>query len=211
MFKVESETPRMLFFDTETTGFRPGNICQLSYIIVYGNSIDAKNYYFKVDYVEYGAQKVHGLSVEQLQKLSGNKTFKNNFDLILDDFTNSELLVAHNFNFDLSFLKAEYERCGNSFKYNNSLCTMKYFTDICRIPNSNGNGYKWPKLEEMIRYFKIKDKEILKTTREIFNADKTNYHDARFDTVAVYMCYMKALEKGLIKIKTEYEAAHADG
>lgn len=211
MFKMESEIPRMLFFDTETTGLRPGNICQLSYLIVDGNNIDAKNYYFKVDNVEYGAQRVHGLSVQELHRLSKNKTFKDHFSLILNDFTSSETLVAHNFNFDLNFLKAEYANCGKDFEYSNSLCTMRYFTDICKIPKSNGSGYKWPRLEELLRYFKIKDREILKATREIFGADKTNYHDARFDTVAVYLCYMKGLEEGLIKISTGNKKAHADG
>lgn len=30
---------KILFFDTETTGFKPGNISQLSYIIVDGDNI----------------------------------------------------------------------------------------------------------------------------------------------------------------------------
>lgn len=211
MFSVENEKPRILFFDTETTGLRPGNICQLSYLIVDGNNIDHKNYYFKVDKVEYGAQMVHGLSVQELHRLSKNKSFKDHFSIILDDFTSSETLVAHNFNFDLNFLKAEYASCGKNFAYSNSLCTMRYFTNICKIPKSNGPGYKWPRLEELLKYFKIKDKEILKATKEIFGTNKTNYHDARFDTVAVYLCYMKGLEEGLIKTRTEMEGVHAEG
>ena len=69
----KTNSQSMLFFDTETTGLNPGNICQLSYIIVDGDNMESNNYFFKVDYVEPGAQRVHGLSVDKLFKLSNNK------------------------------------------------------------------------------------------------------------------------------------------
>lgn len=35
---------KLLFFDTETTGLNPGNICQLSYIII--DNVDVKSNIF---------------------------------------------------------------------------------------------------------------------------------------------------------------------
>ena len=57
----------ILYFDTETTGVRPGQICQLSYIIQDTSGVSAKNFFFSVDYVEQGASAVHGFSVQKLR------------------------------------------------------------------------------------------------------------------------------------------------
>ena len=194
----KTNSQSMLFFDTETTGFEPGNICQLSYIIIDGKDIKSNNYFFKVDYVEPGAQRVHGLSVEKLFKLSNNKTFKDNFFSLKNDFDNVDLLIGHNISFDLRFIVSEYKRLGHNFNYKNRLCTMKHFTNICKIPKYNGYGYKWPKLEELTSYLNIKNKEIVTTTEDIFESKGIGYHDARFDTVATYLSYMKGLKEGLI-------------
>ena len=59
----------ILYFDTETTGLRPGRIIQLAYIIDYGDTIKAKNFYFNVPYIEPGASMVHGITLEDLQVL----------------------------------------------------------------------------------------------------------------------------------------------
>lgn len=196
------DLPKMIFFDTETTGFRPGNICQLSYLIIDGDNLIPKNHFFKVDYVEPGAERIHGLSVRKLAQLSENKTFRDHHNSLLKDFIDAELLVAHNFNFDLNFLRFEFRNCGQHFTYNDSLCTMNYFTDICKIPKSNGYGYKWPRLEELTRFFKVSERAIIKETNQIFECTDVGYHDARFDTVATYLCFMKAIEKGLVQFGT---------
>ena len=192
------EIPRLLIFDTETTGLNPGNICQLSYLIVDHDKVIPGNYYFKVAYIEPGAQRVHGLDVKKLTKLSNNKSFLDYHKEFLDDFRNSDLLIAHNFNFDIRFLKSEFDKCRISNFHNDSLCTMRHFTNICKIPNSRGSGYKFPRLEELIGYFNIKEKTINEKTRELFQCKDLGYHDARFDATATYLCVMKALDKGLI-------------
>ncbi len=188
---------KMLFFDTETTGLHPGNICQLSYIIIDKDDIKSNNYFFKVDYVEHGAEQVHGLSVEKLLKLSNDKSFKDYFFSLKDDFDSADLLIGHNISFDLKFIMSEYKRSGYNFIYNDSLCTMKYFTNTCKIQNSRGYGYKWPKLEELTNFLNINNKEIVKTTEDIFGSAGIGFHDARFDTVATYLSYMKGLKEGL--------------
>lgn len=200
MDKDKKVGKKILFFDTETTGLHPGNICQLSYIIIDRDNIRSSNYFFKVDYVEPGAQRIHGFSVEKLLQLSNNKSFKDQFLLLKNDFDSADLLVGHNISFDLRFIISEYKKSGYNFTYNDTLCTMKYFTNICKISKQGGHGYKWPRLEELTSFFSIKDKEILKTTEEIFKCENIGYHDARFDTAATYLSYMKALKEGLIGI-----------
>lgn len=192
----------MLFFDTETSSISPGHICQLSYIIVEDNEIIPNNNYFKVDYVDPGAERVHGLSVRKLIKLSNNKTFKDNFNNLYNDFNDIELLIGHNLNFDLNFIKTEFSRCDHNFTYTDGLCTMRHFTNICKIPKANGRGYKWPRLEELVNYFGIKDRDISSATEKIFGTGGIGFHDARFDTVAIYLSYIKGLESGMIKVKS---------
>lgn len=190
----------ILFFDTETTGFRPGSICQLSYIVLQEEEVKSKNMYFKVEYVEPGAERVHGLSVKRLINLSNNLGFKDRFEELREDFSKAELLVAHNFNFDLNFIRSEFQRLGHKFTYKKSLCTMHYFTSICKLAKANGGGYKWPRLDELVNYLGITNKGILEHTNHIFSASGIDYHDARYDTVATYLVYRKGLERDLIKV-----------
>lgn len=189
----------VLFFDTETTGFKPGNICQLSYILLDGEEVSSKNMYFKVEYVEPGAENLHGLSVKKLINLSNNLEFKDRFQEIRGDFSRANLLVAHNFSFDLNFIRAEFNRCGHTFKYRDRLCTMYHFTNVCKLPKPRGSGYKWPRLDELNGFLKISRKEIIEKTNEVYDIDNIDYHDARFDTVATYLAYSKGVERNLIK------------
>lgn len=176
----------ILYLDTETTGLYPGNICQLSYVMQSINGAQAKNFYFAVDEVEYGAYKVHGLSPEILYKLSNGQTFGDKIEEIEKDFQSADLVVAHNTAFDFMFLRKEFEGCGRDFIVNNEFCSMKKMTPICKIMRSSGKGYKYPKLSELCRYFFISDDVILEETKKLFG--ETNwYHDARFDTTAVYL------------------------
>lgn len=143
--------------------------------------------------------------MEKLIKLSNNETFKDKISLFKNNFDHANLLVGHNIRFDLEFIISEYRQARYNFTYNDAFCTMKHFTNICKIPNYNGYGYKWPKLEELTNFFGISHKDIRKTTEDIFRCKDIGYHDARFDTVATYLSYMKGLERGLILSKTNYK------
>lgn len=187
-----------IFFDTETTGLHPGNICQLSYIKTAGDDLITGNLYFMVDYIEPGAQKVHGLTLDTLRELSGDRRFYDRFGEIKSAFESADVLIAHNINFDLGFMDAEFKRCNSNFEYHDSMCTMRHFTNICKIPNYNSNGYKWPKLEEMIRFFGISQNQIITATQELFNNCNSGFHDARFDVTATYLCFKEAEKLGLL-------------
>lgn len=186
---------KFIFLDTETTGFNPGSICQLSYIIFDGENAIGKNYFFAVDYIEQDAEMVHGFSKEKLRVLSKNKRFKDHAKKIKIDFDSASCIVGHNINFDMKFLSAEFNRCGLRLNNRNTFCTMKYFKDICKIPeyNSKRKGYKWPKLEEIVEFLHISPKQILDETRLLFSCGDVDFHDARFDATATYLCFRKGV------------------
>ncbi len=183
----------VIFFDTETTGLCPGNICELSYIMQDGDNIKGKNFFFAVDYVEYGALCVHGFSVEKLEQLSGGKDFSCFIDEIEKDFSAADLIVSHNTAFDIMFMRKEFERSERDFTYKDSFCSMKKMTPICKIPRANGVGYKYPKLSELCSFFSVTEADVKKTCIKIFGAD-CGFHDARYDTAALFLSVNRGVE-----------------
>lgn len=190
----------ILFFDTETTGLKPGKICQLSYLMQSDKGTLAKNFFFSVPFVEYSAYMVHGFSVDKLKVLSGGKVFSESIEEIQNDFYSADLIIAHNVDFDLSFLNREFSLVGKTFTYKKSFCSMKETTEICQIPRKNGCGYKYPKLMELCSYFGVSDVEILKDVNRLFGVNG-GYHDARFDTTALYLAVNKGMEDKLLFLK----------
>lgn len=190
----------ILYLDTETTGLYPGQICQLSYIMQDKQKVQAKNYFFAVDNVEYGAYMVHGFSKEKLDKLSGGKSFFDHFCEIEKDILSAEVVVCHNVNFDFMFLRAEFERCGKDFLYKNDFCTMKKLTPVCKLSRSKNSGYKYPKLSEACAFFGITDTEIKSDVKRFFG-EETDFHDARFDTTALYLIANYGMGNGMEELK----------
>lgn len=189
---------RTIIFDTETTDIHPGNICQIAYIIV-DQGIKARNFFFEVDQMSPSAEKVHGLSIDKLKALSGGRRFQDHIEEIEQDFSRIDVIVGHNVSFDIKFLKEEFRRNGRSFSYQQEFCTMKRFTNVCKIKKPDGS-YKYPRLEELIRFFSITEKEIEDKALELFREDSKEYHDARYDTVAAYLCLLRAKKKGLLSL-----------
>lgn len=190
----------IIFFDTETTGFQPGQICQLSMIHEENrNFIKAYNYYFKVDKMDEGAQATHGYSIDSLEKLSNNRIFRDSVNELYP-ILSSNMLCAHNLPFDEKFLSSEFWRCGISFMPSGRTDTMQYFTDILKIPaKSKRHGpYKYPKLSEVAHYFKLDQQAAEKFTKEIFNDSKdSGFHDSMYDTAVMYI---------LVNLQREVEA-----
>ena len=182
----------VLYFDTETTGLRPGRICQLSYVMRTKESVQAKNMFFSVGYVEPSAAAVHGFTAEIMQELSGGRTFEDRFDEIKADFSAADVLAAHNFSFDFMFMRSEYERLGEQFRYKSSFCSMKHFTSLCRLPRADGKSYKYPKLSELCEFLEIYPYDVSRASISLFGA-APSAHDARYDTAALYL----AAEEGI--------------
>lgn len=193
----------IIYFDTETTGLRPGQVCQLSYIMQCGEMVRAKNYFFTVGYVEPSAAAVHGFTREKLFELSGGKVFADFADEIKADFKAADLAVAHNFNFDYMFLSAEFERIYDRFEYNESMCSMKKFTPICKLLRSDNVRYKYPKLTELCGFLDIYPYDVTRVTSELFGT-APGAHDARYDTAALYLAMNKGAE-GYNEIRSAFE------
>lgn len=186
----------IIYLDTETTGLRPGEICQLSYIIQDGENITAKNFFFAVNFMEKSAEMVHGFSISKLLVLSGGKKFAESADEVAKDFVMADVIVSHNIAFDFMFLRTEFEKANVPLLYNRTFCSMKEFTPICKLKRSSTNAYKFPRLSELCAYLNITDKEISDETKRLFGT-LNGFHDARFDTSAVFLAVNKALGIGI--------------
>lgn len=183
----------ILYFDTETTGLYPGEICQLAYLMQDEEKTVAKNMFFTVDYVEAGAFAVHGFTPSVLAELSDGKIFCDRIDEIEKDFLTADVVVAHNTSFDFAFMRKEFERCGREFCVKAEFCSMKRTVALCKLPKTRGAGYKYPKLSELCAYFGVTDGEISKETERFFDCG-LNFHDARYDVVATYLSINKGMQ-----------------
>lgn len=191
---------KLLFFDTETTGVKPGSICQLSYILVDTSTKPqttiGKNIFFTVDEMEAEAERIHGFSLEKLYELSEGMYFEDLYENFIKDFIDADFLIGHNVQFDIKFLKHEMLGLGEFFEPKHVFCTMQYYKNICKILRPTGD-YKNPKLEEVIKHLNITNDEISETANKYFHGSG-NYHDARFDTAATYLTVINGIKKGLI-------------
>lgn len=186
-----------LLLDTETTSYKPWQIAQLSCLLLDNerNIVQAKNFFFSVEEMDPYAQAIHWFSLEQLEELSEGYRFGDHINSILPLIENTTL-IAHNVQFDLKFMQHECNKI--NIDYNpKTLCSMEYFTPICKIPHPQQQCFKWPKVAELMTHFDISHEDVQHTTKELFDTDDVNFHDARYDTVAVYLAMKihKNLEK----------------
>lgn len=67
------------------------------------------------------------------------------------------IAVAFNAQFDCKVMRGELRRAGRDdlFERTANICVMRPLVGICRIPQKNGRGFKWPKLDEACAHFKI--------------------------------------------------------
>jgi len=191
---------RRIVFDTETTGFKPGQICQLSYIVDDGGGkAFARNHFFTVEAVEPGAERVHGFSADDLRQLSRGRVFADFAERIAGDFQGAGLVIAHNYTFDKGFLDAEFRRAGRVLLSPSWFCTMRHFTPICKFPPRRpGTDYKYPSLGELCGFLGVTEGEIAQLSEELFGIPTLSSHDARFDACATYFCYQRGQELGHI-------------
>lgn len=178
----------IIYFDTETTALLPGRICQLAYIMESRQSVRRKNFYFTVDEMQESAQAIHGLSVAYLREISGGREFSDDADEIHDDFRSAKLIVSHNFRFDYAFMQEEFSRIGRLFEYGEDLCSMRYFTSILKLPRTFGNGYKYPKLSELMSFFGVSGEDVARELSE----EEAHVHNAAYDVLGLYLALCRA-------------------
>ena len=176
-----------IVFDIENDGSKSSRVCQLSYLKVYRWHVKGKNMYFKLDYMNYHAQKVHGLSVYKLRRLSNGEIFADRADEIYKDFANAEVWIGHDVQCDVRYLTGEFKRIGVNIAPPATFCTLKRYTKDVNIPlKDNPNKLKPAKLEEVMRHFGITPELVVKKCAKWFGGGD-RAHDARYDTVGTYL------------------------
>lgn len=187
---------KMIVFDTEATDLTPGQICQLSYLIVEDGKVTGKNMFFAVDEMSEGAYEVHGMSMEDLEKLSGGERFEDRADEIFEDFSTAKLLIGHNVSADDRYIRVEFDRLNMKLGKIKTFCTMNYFTCVMNLKRRINTGRpKPPKLEELVEFYGLTPEYVAEKSEEWFGGGG-QAHDARYDTAATYLCVIKGTEKG---------------
>lgn len=185
------------FFDTETTGFVNKNLpfndpkqarcCQLAALLVDsdGKVIHELNHLIKRTNwsIHPKVTEIHGISDADCDARGlPMEDVLANFGVLL---AKAKKCIAHNYDYDHSIL--EIESLNNpSFKWNPpaSFCTMKFSTDICKIPKTRGSGYKWPKLQEIHKF--------------LFGEEFSDAHDALADVRATVRVFFELRKRGFI-------------
>lgn len=207
-----NNTPTFFFFDCETTGFNPkgetgDRICQLAWQ-VYNNEfhlITEKSYIIKpVGFtIPEEVSKIHGITNEKAG-LEGVE-FLTVFAEFEKDLKNCENVVAHNLEFDESFVNHHHyfdtleklgklpEQASDILIGKEKFCTMKNQDIIafCKLPNPNyrrgRSYYKWPNLREL--------------HSKLFGCSFDNAHDALVDTKATAKCFFELTRLNIILLR----------
>jgi len=198
---------KVLFFDTETTGL-PINwkapvslvdnwprVIQLAFVVYIVDEngepqfVEEQETLIKPDGWEIPKQKFwidNGYTTER--SLESGFPIVPALEYFLEWANDCDYLVAHNMSFDANVLGAEMIRAGmKASKPLKKICTKIASTDYCRLPQPNGNGFKWPKLEELHRV--------------LFETDFEGAHDALNDVNATAKCFWEMVKRGLIELK----------
>lgn len=191
---------KRLFFDTETTGLpkdysQPAEnfnawprMVQLGFIfqedgkepVKHGVLIKPEGFVIPPE-----ATALHGITQEMAEE-DGIE-----IDHALKAFWNAlgqaDVLIGHNVSFDDKIVGSEFtRRFGvNHLKDKKKICTMLSSTNYCKIPQSSGRGWKWPKLTQLYNI--------------LFGRDFEGAHDALNDVTATMECYFELVKLGVIK------------
>ncbi|MBO1361509.1 3'-5' exonuclease [Acetobacter sacchari] len=118
-----------LFIDVETTGLhstdRIVTLAMIKLISRHGCSIKISTSHFIFDPMKKShpeAEKVHGIDDWVLRH---QQIFLEKIEEIKSIISDCDAIVCHNSDFDLKFLKAEFEKCGSEFPNIETQCTMR--------------------------------------------------------------------------------------
>lgn len=136
------------------------------------------------------ATEVHGITTEEAQ--TDGIPLQQALDQLDKALGPVEMVVAHNVDFDIKTLAAEYYRQGWAdrdswdqarppVQKQSLACTMKSGTSLCGLRREEGSGYKWPSLQEL--------------HHELFGEPVENAHDALADVRACARCFFEMKER----------------
>ena len=196
---------KILFFDTETSGFikkalsyddpEQAWLVQIGAILGNANeTFDEINCLIKANgrEINYHAEQIHGFSAEKTEAEGIDElSAAEQFGLLLNQ---ADKVVGHNLDFDWQYVYQLMQRnmeelsddARSAFYVDReSQCTMKdkRIVKFCGLKNKNGRA-KWPKLIEL--------HEIL------FDKGFDCAHDAMADITATKDCYFELIERGII-------------
>jgi DNA polymerase III epsilon subunit-like protein len=193
----------ILFFDVETNGLAKSQtaaytdienwprVIQLAWALCEdnGENCNRKNFIiFPKDFsISEKMSSIHGITIERAEKegVLINKVL-GEFNIDLDKVNR---IVAHNIDFDLPVLNAEFIRnkIKTSLLEKEKYCTMKSpeIVAYCKIPSSMGTGFKWPSLSELYN--------------KLFEKSFEDSHNAAADVDACLNCYFELKKEKIIK------------
>ncbi len=125
ILKYPIDETRFCILDVETTGISAAhnNIIEIGMVKVFGSRI-IKRYESLINpgkTIPYNITQITGITTNDII----NAPF---FEDIIDnisEFVKEDILVGHNFSFDLGFLRKEFLYCGKNPLTNQNLCTLK--------------------------------------------------------------------------------------
>ena len=197
---------KVLVFDTETTGLPKGknpsiyktelwpHIIQLSYIVYCSdenNLLTVEDDYIKISddvIIEDGSQAIHKISREKLNKKG--ISIEESLQKFNSWSEKCDLLVGHNVSFDKRMVMVEGIRNKIRMNIQDTYCTMKQSTEICKIEREFPDGtkyFKYPSLSELYEH--------------LFNHIPKNTHNALIDILICMRCFCKIeLKKDISRI-----------
>lgn len=187
---------KRLFLDLETTGLplernvhysvydNFPHIVQLGYEYYVGKELKEKRKeLISCERIDAGAFRVHGITAEMSQQegRNGKEVLGEIYEIIKE----TDVVIAHNIEFDMNILYANFVR--NDFDTKcidnvSTYCTMLKGTNICKLPG-RFDDYKYPKLTELYK--------------ELFNKEVKEKHDALYDVKLMRRCYLEIIRKQL--------------
>lgn len=131
------------------------------------------------------AEAVHGITFEKANAL-GEKI--ETAALLFQGLCNSaNFIVCHNYTFDRNVMVSELLRLGIEAKYARGakvFCTMKFSTNLLKLPSNYPNQFKFPKLEELFKHLTGKNMH-----------DHYKAHDAEGDVAATVHCVAELIKQ----------------
>lgn len=205
---ISIKTMRILVFDTETTGLPKERnpsiyrtelwpfVIQLSYV-VYDSELNEVmvlvNDYINIAFdteISKESQEVHKITREMLNE---GITIKEALHKFNEYTKHCDLIVGHNVSFDKRMVIVEGIRNKINMEVEETYCTMRNSTEICKIEKINPKGeiyFKFPTLSEL--HF------------HLFKKIPKNTHNALIDILICLRCYCKIeLNKDITRINRE--------
>lgn len=187
---ADSETTGMWDFKAPFNSIRQPHLVQLAFRLMdpfSGRVYQTFSAFIKphlYDRIDPGAERIHGISIEDAEKYGVDvRLAMNEFQNSLD---NADMLVCHNVEFDSRVFDRTFSATFDQdakVRDKPSYCTMKETTKL--VGAQGPRGLKWPKLIELHEF--------------LFDKGFDGAHDALEDVLATERCLVELCKRGFIE------------